>query len=88
MATRYKCRDIRAKWTEENMQKALAEVMRGRMKIYTASKYYNIPRRTLKRYLVENKSKKATLGRKPLLSTEQEKVLNLGSSVCALLDTL
>ncbi|KAL0868255.1 hypothetical protein ABMA27_007786 [Loxostege sticticalis] len=70
MAPRYKCRGIRGKWTEEDMLKALAAVKRRTMKIYTALKHFNIPRRTLTR-----KVKKSCLGRKPLLSTEQEKEL-------------
>nr|CAH7719104.1 unnamed protein product [Callosobruchus chinensis] len=84
MAPRYKSRGIRGKWTEENMQKALAAVKRGVMKIYTASKHFDIPRRTLKRYLVEKKVTKSSLGRKPLLSIEQEN--DLKSRVIRLCD--
>ncbi|KAJ2949421.1 hypothetical protein O0L34_g15337 [Tuta absoluta] len=72
---RYKCRGIRGRWTEDDMIKAMSAVKRGVMKVYTASKHFNIPRRTLKRYLTENKNEKSSLGRKPLLSKEQEKDL-------------
>ncbi|CAH1986334.1 unnamed protein product [Acanthoscelides obtectus] len=72
---RYKCKGLRSNWADANMKLALAAVRSRKMKIYTASKHYNVPRRTLIRYLQENKETKSTLGRKPLLNPEDEKIL-------------
>lgn len=61
----------RSQWSQENMTKAIAAV-KGGMAIYRASITYHIPRRTLRRYLLENKQSKSSLGRKPVLTAEQE----------------
>ncbi|XP_013200639.2 uncharacterized protein LOC106143167 [Amyelois transitella] len=71
---RYKSKGIRSNWSEDDMKRAIAAVKRG-VKIYTAAKNYNIPRRTLRRYLLEKKTTKSTLGRKPLLNEAQERDL-------------
>ncbi|KAK9892680.1 hypothetical protein WA026_021533 [Henosepilachna vigintioctopunctata] len=72
---RYKAKGIRGKWSEESMKQGLTAVKSGKMKVNTAAKHYNVPRRTLRRYLQEKKETKSTLGRKPLLDPEQEKIL-------------
>lgn len=72
---RYKTKGLRGNWSEASMKLALTAVKSGKMKIYTAAKHYNMPRRTLRRYLQEKRETKSTLGRKPLLNPEQEKIL-------------
>ncbi|VEN46250.1 unnamed protein product [Callosobruchus maculatus] len=72
---RYKSKGIRGNWSEASMKQALTAIKSGSMKVYTAAKHYNVPRRTLRRYLLEKKETKSTLGRKPLLNSEQEKIL-------------
>lgn len=68
-------RHLRGIWAQENMSRAL-EAVRSGMAIYRASITFDVPRRTLRRYLEENKEIKASLGRKPVLSTEQESELS------------
>jgi len=43
-------KDLRSKWTEEKMIKALEAVGSG-IAVHRASIIYNVPRRTLRRYL-------------------------------------
>ncbi|CAG5002623.1 unnamed protein product [Parnassius apollo] len=69
---RYKCKGIRGNWVEDDMKFAMSAVKRGVMRVNTAAKRFNVPRRTLRRYLAENKNTKSTLGRKPLLNSDQE----------------
>ncbi|CAH4026755.1 unnamed protein product [Pieris brassicae] len=45
------------------------------MKVYAAAKHFNMPRRTLMRYLRENKQTKSALGRKPLSRIANEDVM-------------
>lgn len=73
---RYKSKGIRGNWSEDHLRQALSAVKNGSMKIYTAAKQYQIPRRTLRRYLSENRERKSSLGRKPLLDSDQEQQLS------------
>jgi len=72
---RYKSKGIRGNWAESAIKLALSAIKNGTMKISTAAKNFNVPRRTLRRYLSENKERKSSLGRKPLLTNEQENLL-------------
>lgn len=72
---RYRAKGIRGKWSEASMKQALTAVKSGKMKVNTAANHYNVPRRTLRRYLQEKKETKSALGRKPLLNPDQEKIL-------------
>ena len=44
---RYKAKGLRGKWSEVSMKLALTAVKSGNMKVYTAAKHFNVPRRTL-----------------------------------------
>ncbi|CAG4981161.1 unnamed protein product [Parnassius apollo] len=68
----YKCKGIRGNWVEDDMKFAMSAVKRGVMRVNIAAKRFNVPRRTLRRYLAENKNTKSTLGKKPLLNSDQE----------------
>ena len=67
----YKSRGLRSQWTEKNLQQALLAIQNGESK-NSVSKRFNIPRRTLGRYERKNTNKKQTLGRKTVLSPENE----------------
>lgn len=67
-------RTEKAKWTAEDLQKAVNAVNDGQS-VKSVSKMCNIPRTTLRDRLKDNRPKleKPALGRKPLFSEEQEK---------------
>ncbi|XP_030760298.1 uncharacterized protein LOC115885495 [Sitophilus oryzae] len=64
-------RGIREKWSEENMQNAIAAVRNGMSK-NMASKQFSVPRGTLRDYLAKNVTLKCSMGRKCILTKEQE----------------
>ncbi|CAK1585468.1 unnamed protein product [Parnassius mnemosyne] len=68
---RYIKKGLRGNWRQEDLQAALNAVTNGQ-KIKTAAKEFKMPRRTRKRYLKTKQILKSHLGRKPLLSSEQE----------------
>lgn len=65
---------IRSQWSNEQLQNAIFSIRNGMSK-NTASKTYNVPRRTLVRYLNKNSNEKVKLGRKPTLTLEEENEL-------------
>lgn len=65
----------RNSWTEDGLLKAVEAVRSGELSTNKASKTFCIPRRTLREYLAKNTVKKLTVGRKPVLSVEDEKEL-------------
>lgn len=69
-------RGIRSKWSREDLQNAVAAVREGRMSHQGASKTFSIPRRTLSRYVDSNQTRKAAMGRKPVLSADEERELS------------
>lgn len=74
----------RGTWTQEGLTKAIAAVKGGRLSVNAASKRYVVPRRTLRRYLVNNTAVKSKLGCKATLSSEKEK--ELCGRICRLAD--
>lgn len=66
---------IRGQWSQQNMTRAVEAVHQSGMSVNRASQTFNIPRRTLRRYLETNKENKSALGRKPILSLDQESEL-------------
>lgn len=63
----------RALWSEAALQQALEAISNG-MAVLTASRVYNIPRRTLRNHVATG-SKKKKLGRGSILSVTQEREL-------------
>nr|CAH7758286.1 unnamed protein product [Callosobruchus chinensis] len=72
MTSKARNRGIRSKWTKEDLQNAVAAVQEGRMSRQGASKTFSIPKRTLSRYLDNNETRKSAMGRKPVLTADQE----------------
>lgn len=68
-----KCRGIRAKWGEENMEEALRLIGEGQSQRYV-SQHCGIPRRTLRNHVQSGKSSRS-LGRPPVLSKHLEEEL-------------
>lgn len=67
---------IRSKWSRQELENAVTAVQEGRMSRQGASKTFSIPRRTLSRYVDSNQTSKARMGRKPVLTTDQERELS------------
>ncbi|CAB3220890.1 unnamed protein product [Arctia plantaginis] len=61
-------------WSEDTMKAAIKAVQRGHLTQRSAATKYNIPRRTLRDHLKTGQEIKR-LGRKPILTNEQEKDL-------------
>lgn len=61
----------RALWSEDDLISAVRAVQRRTMSTYTAAERYKVPRRTIRNHL-QSGSLKKTLGRKPILNTEEE----------------
>uniref|UniRef100_A0A2A4JD70 HTH CENPB-type domain-containing protein n=1 Tax=Heliothis virescens TaxID=7102 RepID=A0A2A4JD70_HELVI len=61
----------RALWSEDDLVSAVRAVQRGTLTTYTAAERYKVPRRTIRNHL-QTGSLKKTLGRKPILNTEEE----------------
>lgn len=70
------CLNLRAKWTTEDLQKAI-EAVRSGITVSEASRTFNIPRRTLRDWLNKDEGKTPTrkLGRNPVLNPNIEKEL-------------
>ncbi|CAH1974742.1 unnamed protein product [Acanthoscelides obtectus] len=67
-------RGIRGKWSEENLQKAIAVVRNGMSK-NLASKRFLVCRGKLRDYLGKNLTSKCSMGRKSMLTKEHEQEL-------------
>ncbi|KAJ8946188.1 hypothetical protein NQ318_001700 [Aromia moschata] len=67
------CRGIRANWDSEMMSEALEMLRNGKSQRYV-EKHCGIPRTTLRNH-IKSGNEKRILGRKPLLSEEQEREL-------------
>ena len=65
----------RGMWTQDNLTKAINEVRHKGLSVNAASQRYDIPRRTLRRYLEANKGKKSKLGCNTTITIEQEEEL-------------
>lgn len=68
-----KCRDIRGKWSQENLTNAIDAIKDG-MSQRLAETTYKIPRRTLRNHL-KSGCRKKSLGRKSVLTVDQENSL-------------
>lgn len=62
----------RGSWSQENLVNAMAAVKNHSLGINEASKMYKIPKSTLKTKLRNNNNKKVPLGRRTVLSSENE----------------
>lgn len=70
---KFKCRGIRASWNSEMMEEALVLLREGHSQREVEQRT-GIPRRTLRNHLNNGKTSRE-LGRKPLLTAEQEHIL-------------
>lgn len=61
----------RARWTEKNLQAAMAAVKRGQLSQLAAANLYGIPRRTLRNHL-ETGNLFKRLGKSTIMNKEQE----------------
>ncbi|KAJ4451546.1 hypothetical protein ANN_03012 [Periplaneta americana] len=62
---------VRAKWATEDLKFALQAIKSG-LPVAAASRQYNIPRRTLRDWMIRNKSPERKLGRCAVLSPDLE----------------
>lgn len=65
----------RGTWSQADMTMALHAVKEGELSTNSAAKRYGVPRRTLRRYINQNKDIKSKLGRKAVLNADQENYL-------------
>ncbi|KAI4462015.1 hypothetical protein MML48_5g00018725 [Holotrichia oblita] len=65
----------RGNWTEESLKAAITSVKNGQMTIYSASKIYNIPRKTLERKYKKDNDKKGPMGLSSVLGEQNEQKL-------------
>lgn len=65
-----KCRGIRANWTQDMMEEALALLRRGKSQRYVENRC-GIPRRTLRNHM-KTGTVHRKLGRKPTMTKKQE----------------
>lgn len=65
----------RGNWTEESLQAAISSVKNGEKTIYSASKTYGIPRKTLERRIKNDNDKKGPMGPTSMLGKQNEKKL-------------
>ncbi|CAH1999504.1 unnamed protein product [Acanthoscelides obtectus] len=70
----------RALWSEEQLVAAVCAVERNILSTYAAAERYNIPRRTIRNHLKSGNVKK-TLGRKAILSKDQDQESELVSRI-------
>lgn len=77
MPTKYirKQGSTRGNWTEEDLIQAMRSVQEHRMGVNEASRYYNIPKTTLKRKLSKNCTIKGPFGPSSVLGIENEQKL-------------
>jgi hypothetical protein len=67
---------LRGNWQEEDLQNAMRVLRTSKLSTNAAAIHYIDLRRTLRAYLAENKQSKSKLGRKTVLSPQQEKELS------------
>lgn len=77
MPRSYERTSNRGSWTQELLQAAFKAIKEDGMTIYTASKTFNIPERTLRRRILTNNDKKEGLGPKGNLGSDIEKKIAL-----------
>lgn len=65
---------LRGNWDAESLQNAIIDTQNG-MSVNMASNTYGIPRRTLREYLQKGNMAKSPMGRKTIISLEQEEEL-------------
>ncbi|KAI4462013.1 helix-turn-helix psq domain [Holotrichia oblita] len=65
----------RGNWTEVSLKAAITSVKNGEMTIYSASKIYNIPRKTLERKYKKDNDKKGPMGPSSMLGEQNEQKL-------------
>lgn len=75
MVQKYVSKGQRAQWTLESMKLAVAAVLDQGLFVKQAAKNYNVPRTTLRRHLAKGGSIKKQLGRRTVLTEEQENEL-------------
>lgn len=68
-------RGPRHSWSEDSLRRAVQAVVDGELSMNKSSITYSIPRRTLREHVSKNKTTKSKLGRKPVLSQDEEKDL-------------
>jgi len=73
---KYIKKNLRGNWQEEDCQNAMRVMRRSKPSTNAAAIHYKVPRRTLRAYLAESKQTKSKLGRKTVLSPQQEKELS------------
>ncbi|KAJ8964249.1 hypothetical protein NQ314_005025 [Rhamnusium bicolor] len=71
MSGRGRNRGIRSKWSEQTLKNAVTAVVASRMSRQAASRTFSIPRRTLSRYVDNNRTNKSTMRRRTTLTVEQ-----------------
>jgi len=69
-------KNLRVNWQEEDLQNAMRVARTSKLSANTAAIHYKVLRRTLRAYLAESKESKSKLGRKTVLSPQQEKELS------------
>lgn len=65
-------KNVRAQWSEEDLQNAVSDIHGGKGSVREISRTYNVPVRTLMRRMRSGNLNKVALGRKGSLSIEQE----------------
>jgi len=67
---------LRGNWQVEDLQNAMRVMRTSELSTNAAAIHYTVLRRTLRAYLAENEESKSKLGRKTVLSPQQEKELS------------
>ena len=70
---KYSKKNVRGNCQEEDLQNAMGSMRTSKLLTSAAAIHYIVPRRTLRAYLAENKQSKSKLGRKTILSSQQDK---------------
>lgn len=63
----------RAKWSDEDLKKALALISENKLSVLAASEQFGIPRRTLRDYIAKNLQKKNRIWELKLFSAKKRK---------------
>ncbi|XP_018359931.1 PREDICTED: uncharacterized protein LOC108759131 isoform X2 [Trachymyrmex cornetzi] len=75
MPRMYTRKTNRATWSQDSLTEAIDQISQNKMNIWNASKYYDIPYRTLKRRINENNFNKGALGRPAFLGDHESKLI-------------
>ena len=73
---KYSKKNLRGNWQEEDLQNAMSVMRTSKLTTNATAIHYKVPRRTFREYTAENKQSKSKLGRKSVLSPQQEKKLS------------